>query len=130
MVYQGHFSTETPIMAIKIPYLDRFSALLILLTVFLLAGCIAENAENGNSGDSHVQITTENLANSTPKNIIVFIGDGMGISTITAGRIFDGQSKGKKGEEHELAFDSFENVALIKTYNTNAQVPDLSLIHI
>ena len=48
----------------------------------------------------------------------------MGVSTITAGRIFDGQSKGKKGEEHELAFDSFENVALIKTYNTNAQVPD------
>ena len=117
-------------MTVKSPYLDHFSALLILLAVFLLAGCIAENAENGNSGASHVQTTPENVANATPKNIIVFIGDGMGVSTITAGRIFDGQSKGKKGEEHELAFDSFENVALIKTYNTNAQVPDLSLIHI
>ena len=58
------------------------------------------------------------------KNVILFIGDGMGISTITAARIFDGQSQGKKGEEHQLAFDSFENVALVKTYNTNAQVPD------
>lgn len=48
----------------------------------------------------------------------------MGISTITAARIFDGQSQGKKGEEHQLAFDTFENVALIKTYNSNAQVPD------
>jgi len=58
------------------------------------------------------------------KNVILFIGDGMGISTITAARIFDGQSQGKTGEEHELAFETFENVALVKTYNTNAQVPD------
>ena len=48
----------------------------------------------------------------------------MGVSTITAARIFDGQSQGLKGEEHNLAFEDFDNVALIKTYNTNAQVPD------
>lgn len=66
------------------------------------------------------EVTTKKPA----KNVILFIGDGMGISTITAARIFDGQSQGKKGEEHQLAFDKFENVALIKTYNTNAQVPD------
>jgi len=69
---------------------------------------------------SSAEITEKNEA----KNVIIFIGDGMGISTITAARIFDGQSQGKKGEEHELAFDTFENLALIKTYNTNAQVPD------
>jgi len=46
---------------------------------------------------------------------------GMGVSTITAARIFDGQSQGLKGEEHNLAFEDFDNVALIKTYNTNAQ---------
>ena len=111
-------------MTVKTPHLDRFSALLILLITFLLTSCLAENVENGNSGDSHSQNPLEKASNLTPKNIIIFIGDGMGVSTITAGRIFDGQSKGKKGEEHELAFDSFENVALIKTYNTNAQVPD------
>jgi len=68
--------------------------------------------------------TPENKADAPAKNVILFIGDGMGISTITAARIFDGQSQGKKGEEHQLAFDTFENVALIKTYNVNAQVPD------
>jgi len=68
--------------------------------------------------------TTPAASETKAKNVILFIGDGMGISTITAARIFDGQSQGKKGEEHQLAFDSFENVALIKTYNTNAQVPD------
>lgn len=58
------------------------------------------------------------------KNVILFVGDGMGVSTVTAARIFDGQSQGKMGEEHYLAFEHFDNVALIKTYNTNSQVPD------
>ncbi|MEM9055834.1 MAG: alkaline phosphatase [Pseudomonadota bacterium] len=64
------------------------------------------------------------LKPATAKNVILFIGDGMGVSTVTAARIFDGQSKGLSGEEHELAFERFENLALAKTYNTNQQVPD------
>jgi len=58
------------------------------------------------------------------KNVILFIGDGMGVSTVTAARIFDGQSQGMTGEEHWLAFERFQNVALVKTYNSNQQVPD------
>jgi len=58
------------------------------------------------------------------RNVILFIGDGMGISTITAARIYEGQKRGESGEENELSFDKFGNVALVKTYNTNAQVPD------
>ncbi|XP_076620217.1 alkaline phosphatase 4 isoform X2 [Colletes latitarsis] len=58
------------------------------------------------------------------KNIIIFIGDGMGISTITAGRIFTGQAKGTTGEEYKLAFEKFPNTGLSKTYNTDKQVPD------
>ena len=58
------------------------------------------------------------------KNVILFLGDGMGISTVTAARIYIGQKMGKTGEEHELSFDKFSNVALAKTYNTDAQVPD------
>ena len=53
------------------------------------------------------------------KNAILFLGDGMGISTITAARIYAGQLAGQPGEEHELSFDRFENLALIKTYNTD-----------
>lgn len=58
------------------------------------------------------------------KNVILFIGDGMGISTITAARIYAGQKQGQTGEEFVLPFERFGNVALVKTYNTNAQVPD------
>ena len=63
------------------------------------------------------------------RNVILMIGDGMGITTITAARIFDGQYPGEgkprqSGEENSLAFERLPHVALIKTYNTNAQVAD------
>ena len=58
------------------------------------------------------------------KNVVLFLGDGMGISTVTAARIFAGQQQGLPGEEYNLSFDKFENVALIKTYNINSQVSD------
>ncbi|XOV81779.1 MAG: alkaline phosphatase [bacterium] len=61
---------------------------------------------------------------ASAKNVILFLGDGMGISTVTAARIFAGQQQGLKGEEYDLAFDRFDNLALVKTYNTDAQVPD------
>ncbi|MEM9623430.1 MAG: alkaline phosphatase, partial [Pseudomonadota bacterium] len=61
---------------------------------------------------------------SYSQNVILFVGDGMGISTVTAARIFAGQQQGATGEEHSLSFERFANVALIKTYNTDAQVPD------
>jgi alkaline phosphatase len=63
------------------------------------------------------------------KNVILLIGDGMGISTITAARIFDGQrpTDGRKpglGEENSLSFERLPHTALVKTYNSDAQVPD------
>ena len=61
---------------------------------------------------------------SYAKNVVLFLGDGMGVSTVTSARIFEGQQQGKLGEEHSLSFEEFENLALIKTYNTDAQVPD------
>ncbi|MFO1320517.1 MAG: alkaline phosphatase [Burkholderiales bacterium] len=58
------------------------------------------------------------------RNVILFIGDGMGLSTITAARILDGQRKGMSGEENSLSFERFPNLALIKTYSANQQVAD------
>lgn len=63
-------------------------------------------------------------ANAPAKNVILFVGDGMGVSTVTAARILEGQLRGETGEENELFFETFPNVALAKTYNTDAQVPD------
>ena len=102
---------------------SRLLACLMVFAITLLSACIeiqssSHGTSRNNTADTHKQETGQ------AKNIILFIGDGMGVSTITAARIFDGQSKGMEGEENSLAFDNFENVALIKTYNTNAQVPD------
>ncbi|TVZ37895.1 alkaline phosphatase [Alteromonadaceae bacterium 2753L.S.0a.02] len=63
-------------------------------------------------------------AQGKAKNVILLIGDGMGISTVTAARIFAGQQHGLLGEEYELAFDKFPYSGLSRTYNTNQQTPD------
>lgn len=58
------------------------------------------------------------------KNVIVFIGDGMGPSSVTASRIWEGQQRGESGEENFLSWEKFPHVAMSKTYNTNQQVAD------
>ncbi|XP_058456496.1 alkaline phosphatase 4-like [Malaya genurostris] len=58
------------------------------------------------------------------KNVIIFVGDGMGVSTLSTGRIFKGQMAGRSGEEESLTFDHFPYTGFAKTYNTDRQVPD------
>ncbi|MGR5117265.1 alkaline phosphatase [Vibrio astriarenae] len=68
----------------------------------------------------------------TAKNIILFIGDGMGLTTHTAGRIYAAQSAYNKGEyegfeggeEFQTSFEQFPHFALSKTYASNGQTPD------
>jgi alkaline phosphatase len=52
------------------------------------------------------------------KNIIFFLGDGMGPATVTASRIF------KYGEDGSLTMDKLERTARIKTYSNDAQTTD------
>ncbi|BFZ23548.1 hypothetical protein BsWGS_26586 [Bradybaena similaris] len=56
------------------------------------------------------------------RNIILFVGDGMGISTVTASRIRGGQLRGEDGEENLLFFERFPHVGLVKTYSADSQV--------
>jgi alkaline phosphatase len=58
------------------------------------------------------------------KNVILFLADGMGLSTTTAARILEGQLRGESGEENWLSFERFPHTGLLKTYNTNQQTPD------
>ncbi|KAG5851476.1 hypothetical protein ANANG_G00093840 [Anguilla anguilla] len=58
------------------------------------------------------------------KNIILFLGDGMGVSTVSAARILRGQLEGASGEETMLAMDTFPYLALSKTYSVDKQVAD------
>lgn len=63
-------------------------------------------------------------ASGRARNVILFIGDGMSIPTVTAARILEGQLRGETGEENLLAFERLPYTALSKTYNTDMQVPD------
>ncbi len=58
------------------------------------------------------------------RNLVLFVGDGLDVSTVTAARIFEGQARGATGEENLLAFERLPHRALLKTYNTNQQVAD------
>ncbi|WP_290869094.1 alkaline phosphatase [Aquabacterium sp.] len=58
------------------------------------------------------------------KNVIFFVGDGMGISTQTAARILEGQLNGKTGEENRLSFETLPYSALSKTYSWDQQTSD------
>lgn len=113
----------------------------VLMTA-LLAGCsatIKEPVTTPTSPTGLTGTTSSSLADGSAaiqerlkykpntrraKNVILFVGDGMGISTLTAGRILEGQMAGGSGEENLLSFERFPNTALVKTYNVDAQVPD------
>lgn len=58
------------------------------------------------------------------RNVILFVGDGMGFTTVAAARILEGQQRGAPGEEHRLAFEDFPHTAFSRTYNTDRQTPD------
>ncbi len=61
---------------------------------------------------------------ASAKNVILFIGDGMGISTLTAGRIYAGQKKGLDGESYKLTIEQMSHLALSKTYAHDGQIAD------
>jgi alkaline phosphatase len=82
------------------------STLIAVACTSLLAGCLGNNG-----GDS-------SSTTSTPKNVIFFLGDGMGINTLTAARIY------KVGEDGDLTIDTLPETAFVKTYSNNAQVTD------
>ena len=52
------------------------------------------------------------------KNLVIFIGDGMGISTQMAARVYKGDVNS------ELEFEKFPFTGLAKTYCVNYQIPD------
>jgi alkaline phosphatase len=62
--------------------------------------------------------------NRKARNLIIFIGDGMGVSTLTAARIFEGQQQGLDGESYVAQMDRLPYTALVKTYSHDTQVAD------
>ncbi|XP_023325866.1 alkaline phosphatase, partial [Eurytemora carolleeae] len=58
------------------------------------------------------------------RNIILVVGDGMSLSTISAARVYKGQQEGRDGSSSMLSWEHFPHLGLSKTYNVNAMVPD------
>ncbi len=79
-----------------------FLGLIAIAVAAILPAC------GGSSGGS----------SSTPKNVIFFLGDGMGMTTMTAARIY------KAGEDGSLTMDTLPETAFVKTYSNDAQVTD------
>ncbi|WP_299594083.1 alkaline phosphatase [uncultured Microbulbifer sp.] len=80
--------------------------------------------QSGRDAIARASAVTINNQPGAAKNVILFVGDGMGISTVTAARILAGQQQGLSGEEYQLSFEKMPFAGLIKTYNTNQQTPD------
>lgn len=59
-----------------------------------------------------------NNVSQKPFAIILFVGDGMSPSTLTATRLYDG------GADNRLAIEEFPNLALTRTYGNDFAVPD------
>lgn len=62
--------------------------------------------------------------NRRAKNVILFVGDGMGVSTVTAARILEGQMAGGDGEINRLSFEEFQHLAHSVTASANQQTSD------
>jgi alkaline phosphatase len=63
-------------------------------------------------------IATTALADGEAKNVIFFLGDGMGPATVTAARVY------RYGEDGALHMESLPHTARIKTFSHDAQTTD------
>ena len=104
-----------------------------LLAVIALSACATAPLQRPipvppQAGDAYFQAAAQRV-NATPaprraRNVILFIGDGMGVATVTAARIHAGQRQGLDGESYALTMDRFPHVALSRTYGNDAQISD------
>lgn len=61
------------------------------------------------------------------KNVIILLGDGMSVATITAARIYAAQKLNQPGEESSLFFEQFPYLGHSKTYCVDKQVGNIKL---
>ncbi|KAF3690800.1 Intestinal-type alkaline phosphatase [Channa argus] len=105
-----------------------FTGLLIFVSVHCIL-CISEDERHASYWNNKGSQAIYDALNIQPnvkqaKNVILFLGDGMGVTTVTATRILKGQLAGHSGEETSLVMDTFPHLALSKTYNVDQQMPD------
>lgn len=111
----------------------RSSVTAIALSAMFAHGALAQDGpsypQTSEAYRAQAMAEFERLSQNAPiagpaRNVIIFIGDGMGVSTLTAARIHQGQSAGKDGESFVTAMDRLPHTALVKTYSHDGQVSD------
>jgi alkaline phosphatase len=83
----------------------------LLSLLFLIFGCKVSQKENSEA--EKIGITAEHLAK--PKNIILLIGDGMGLSQISALH---------QAQDNTSSFDRFVNIGFISTHSASDKITD------
>lgn len=58
------------------------------------------------------------------KNVILFVADGNGVASNYMNRMWAGQQAGGMGDDYVQPQEAFPALALVRTYNINAQTPD------
>ncbi|MDV6330401.1 alkaline phosphatase [Asticcacaulis sp. 201] len=114
--------------------IGRFSSLIALMWAIALPvaaqdplPAVRDRSQNIDyyQGDKALQEALKRAPNVRPaKNVILFIGDGMGINSVTAGRILAGQKRGLDGASYRLSFETFPYGGFSKTYSIDNLVTD------
>ncbi len=100
---------------------NRHVSLIVLFGIYFVPARNAPESQEEIDWNERGQEELEAALNNWPKwkpakNIILFIGDGLGISTLTAARFFQAQHTESEGREEDaqLSWDSFPATGLIK----------------
>ena len=88
-----------------------------LLLALGLAGC-SESPVLPPSGTPPDLASPDLPTPSGPRRVVFFLGDGMGIATLTAARIY------AVGEDGELTIDQLPETGFVRTYSNDAMVTD------
>lgn len=97
-------------------------SMVLLILTFVNAGRIDWSVEkNASFWNEQARVVIEEMLQRQEnlrmaKNVIMFLGDGMGVSTVTAGRIRKGQMKGQLGEDFLTEMEQLTHLGLAKTY--------------
>ncbi|MGF2508212.1 alkaline phosphatase, partial [Ralstonia pseudosolanacearum] len=83
------------------------------LAALALVACGSDGTSTGVATPDAGAITT-----GPTRNVVFFLGDGMGLATMTAARIY------KVGEDGELTMDTLPETGFVRTFSNNAQVTD------
>ncbi|MEN3031465.1 alkaline phosphatase [Chromobacterium amazonense] len=93
-----------------------FSLSASILLAFGLAACNSDGSASRAVPQDNAE--TKPPASASAKNVIFFLGDGMGITTTTAARIY------AAGEDGQLTMDTLPESGFVKTFSQDAQVTD------